>query len=114
MLEIIEILRAKAREGGAKDLGVASDPVVNARVERPAGVDVVPDFPGLVPVLDEERGRVLVLRFLRQFRPPLEDEDAESLAGKRAGKRAAPMPVPTMMTSNDAVIPSWNRRASRG
>src|SRR4051794_8589321 len=89
MLEVVKILGAQAGERGAEDLGVAADPVMHARFERLARFAVDPQFAGLVAVLNEDGGRILILRFAGESGTAFQNQDVETAPCQSTGQGSA-------------------------
>lgn len=96
--QLAEVLGAQSEERGAVELGVAADVVVDLRRELVA-VLVVPELGSTVLALDEHRGGVPVVPLARQVAPALQDQDPLPGGSQSMRERAAPAPVPMMMTS---------------
>ena len=88
VLDDAEVFGAHAEEGGAVDLGLATDVVGLLRVQGLV-VFVVPGFGGVVAVLEEDGGGVPVEFFLGKEGAALEDEDALAGAGEVEGEGSA-------------------------
>src|SRR6516164_898016 len=88
MRQFAEIAFAQAQQDGAVHLGVAADPVMDARVERLA-VLVMPGLTRLVAVLGEHGVRTPVFSLARQVIAAFEDQDALARWGEPVGERAA-------------------------
>ena len=86
--DLAEILLAQAEEGGAVNLGVASDVVVEAGVEL-AAVAAVPGFLGLVGAVDEDGLAVPVGAGAGEVVAALEHEDALAGGSEAVGERGA-------------------------
>src|SRR6516165_783954 len=69
-------------------LGVATDPVMNAGMER-ATVLVVPGLACLVALFAEDRFRIPILALARQVAAALDDHDALARGSQPVGERAA-------------------------
>ncbi len=80
MVDDAEVFGAHAEHGGTVDLGLATDEVGLLGMEVFA-IFVLPDFLGVVAVLEEDGGGGPVEFFLREEGAALEDE--EGLAGAR-------------------------------
>ena len=88
VLDDAEVFGAHAEHGGAVDLGLAADEVGLLGMERLA-VLVLPDFGGVVAVVEEDGGGIPVEFFLGEEGAALEDEDALAGAGEVEGEGSA-------------------------
>src|SRR5215831_5858574 len=88
MRQFAEIAFAQAQQDGAVHLGIAADPVMDARLERLA-VLVMPGLARLVAVLGEHGLRTPVFPLARQVIAAFEDQDALARRGELMGERAA-------------------------
>ena len=88
VLDLAEVFSAHAEEGGAVDLGLASDVIGLLGVEGLV-VFVAPGFGGVVAVVEEDGGGVPVEFFLGKEGTALEDEDALAGAGEVEGEGSA-------------------------
>src|SRR6516164_5181409 len=88
MRQLAEIALAQAQQHGTVHLGVAADPVMDARLKRVA-VLVVPSLASLVAVVSEHRLGAPVFPLARQIVAAFEDQDALARWSEPVSKRAA-------------------------
>src|SRR6516162_10487859 len=88
MRQFAKIAFPQAQQHGAVHLGIAADPVMDARLERLA-VLVMPSLARLVAVLGEHGLRAPVFPLARQVIAAFEDQDALARRGQAVSKRAA-------------------------
>ncbi|CAG6390601.1 hypothetical protein SCOCK_10070 [Actinacidiphila cocklensis] len=86
--ELPEVLRPQAEQGGAVELGVPADVVVDLRRE-PLAVLVVPELRGPVLARDEHRGGIPVVPLPRQVVAAFEDQDPLAAGGQTVGEGSA-------------------------
>jgi hypothetical protein len=83
-----EVLAPEARQGGAVDLGAATDDVVDRRMKGFAA-PVEERIGGAISLGHEELPRAPVLGLTRQVVAALDDEDLRAAIAERVGERAA-------------------------
>ena len=83
-----EVFRTHAKHGRAVDLGLATDEVGLLRMEVFA-VFILPDFLGVIAVLEEDGGGGLVELFLREKGAALKDQDGFASPREMEGEGAA-------------------------
>src|SRR6516164_3073446 len=98
MRQFAKIAFAQAQQDGAIHLGVAADPVMDARLERLA-VLVMPGLARLVAVLGEHGFRAPVFPLARQVIAAFEDQDALARPGQAIASVPPPAPLPMTITS---------------
>src|SRR4029450_4545122 len=75
VLDLFEISLSQSEEGGAVDLCIAPNPISGLRMER-LPFTILPNFIGMIAVLDKDRFGIPVFFLLRQKGAAFQDEDA--------------------------------------
>ena len=91
VLDLFEISLSQSEEGGAVDLRIAPNPVGGLRMER-LPFAILPNFIGMIAILDKDRFGIPVFFLLRQKGAAFQDENAFPTRSKALRESAATGP----------------------